>query len=213
MAIESIMTYEKLYDLLRKEKYSQELQKVDENFFRSIIKYLEEKSAIIDAQKSKDSIFAGEIEKTEKQLVNVKKIVKELYEKRENKIMQLALFSSRIKERDIPPVLLPEERKLFLEILEVLNRFRGSVLESVIEKKVPSVPESKPKDIKRTEEDSEKASELKVVRLLHPVPQFVANDLNIYGPFEEEDTSVLPKKTANVLIKKKRAEEIKSETS
>lgn len=207
------MTYEKLYDLLRKEKYSQELQKVDENFFRSIIKYLEEKSAIIDAQKSKDSIFAGEIEKTEKQLVNVKKIVKELYEKRENKIMQLALFSSRIKERDIPPVLLPEERKLFLEILEVLNRFRGSVLESVIEKKVPSVPESKPKDIKRTEEDSEKASELKVVRLLHPVPQFVANDLNIYGPFEEEDTSVLPKKTANVLIKKKRAEEIKSETS
>jgi DNA replication initiation complex subunit (GINS family) len=213
MAIESIMTYEKLYDLLRKEKYSQELQKVDENFFRSIIKYLEEKSAIIDAQKSKDSIFAGEIEKTEKQLVNVKKIVKELYEKRENKIMQLALFSSRIKERDVPPVLLPEERKLFLEVLEVLNRFRGSVLESVIEKKVPSVPESKPKDIKRTEEDSEKASELKVVRLLHPVPQFVANDLNIYGPFEEEDTSVLPKKTANVLIKKKRAEEIKSETS
>ena len=210
---ESIMTYEKLYDLLRKEKYSQELQKVDENFFRSVIKYLEEKSAIIDAQKSKDSIFAGEIEKTEKQLVNVKKIVKELYEKRENKIMQLALFSSRIKERDVSPVLLPEERNLFLEVLEVLNRFRGSVLESVIEKKVPSVPESKPKDIKRTEEDSEKVSELKVVRLLHPVPQFVANDLNVYGPFEEEDTSLLPRKTANVLIKKKRAEEIKNEAS
>jgi len=213
MAIESIMTYEKLYDLLRKEKYSQELQKVDENFFRSIIKYLEEKSAIIDAQRSKDSIFANEIEKTEKQLVNVKKIVKELYEKRENKIMQLALFSSRIKERDVSSVLLPEERKLFLEVLEVLNRFRGSVLESVIEKKVPSVPESKPKDIKRTEEDPEKESELKIVRLLHPVPQFVANDLNVYGPFEEEDTSMLPKKTANVLIKKKRAEEIKNENS
>jgi DNA replication initiation complex subunit (GINS family) len=213
MAEESIITYERLYDLLRKEKYSQELQKSDKDFFKNIIKYLEEKTAIIEAQKSKDSIFSTEVEKTEKQLVNVKKIVKELYEKRENKIMQLALFSSRIKERDVSPALLPEEQKLFLEMVDVLNKFRGSILERVVEKRIPAIKEEKPKDIKREMNETEKGNEMKTIRLLHPVPQFVANDLNVYGPFEEEDTSVLPKKTANVLIKKKRAEEIKSEST
>ena len=213
MAEENIITYEKLYDLLRKEKYSQELQKVDEHFFRSVIKYLEEKTAIIEAQKGKDSIFSGEVEKTEKQLINVKKIVKELYEKREFKIIQLALLSSRIKERDVSASLLPEERRLFLEALDVFNKFRSSILERVVEKQTPVVQEEKPKDIKREMGETEKGKDMKMVRLLHPVPQFVANDLNVYGPFDEEDTSVLPDKTANVLIKKKRAEEIKSEAT
>ena len=213
MSTEGIITYERLYELLRKEKYSQELQKIDEGFFQSVVKYLEEKTAIIQAQKSKESIFSSEIEKTEKQLVNVKKIVKELYEKRENKIMQLALFSSRIKERDVASSLLPEERKLFLEVVDTLSHFRESVLERVVERKAPSTEGRKPKELKREEESSETIQNMKVVRMVHPVPQFVADDMKVYGPFEEEDTSIMPKKAANILIDKKRAEEIKVESS
>lgn len=206
-----IITYEKLYDLLRKEKYSQELQQINPEFFKEVINYLEEKTAILNSQKSKDSIFSSETEKTEKQLKNIKKIVKDIYERRENKIIKLALFSSRINEKDISPSLLPEEKQFFLETLDVLNRFRKEILESVIEKKMPVVKESKPKSIKREESQSESTEETKIVRLTNSLPKFVANDLNIYGPFEEEDTAILPKKTANILIKKKRAEEIKIE--
>ncbi|MEK6903644.1 MAG: hypothetical protein AABW64_03295 [Nanoarchaeota archaeon] len=212
MVSENVMTYEVLYDLLRKEKYSQELQKLDSHFFKSVVKYLGEKSAIIDAQKNKESVFAGEVEKTERQLINVKKLIKEFYEKREGKIMQLALFSSRINEKDIAAVLLPEERQLFLEVLETLNKFRKGIVENVVEKRVPII-ENKPKEIKREESPAPQGSDMNIIRLLHPVPQFIANDLKIYGPFEDEDVGVLPKKTADLLVKKKRAEEIKSENS
>ena len=128
-------------------------------------------------------------------------------------IMQLALFSSRIRERDIAATLLTEEKQLFIEMLETLNKFRKSILESVIEKKIPTVDKDEPKDIKKEENVAENDEETKMIRLLHPVPQFVANDLKVYGPFEEEDTTVLPKKAANVLIKKKRAEELKVEST
>ena len=37
----------------------------------------------------------------------------------------------------------------------------------------------------------------------------MGEDLKIYGPFEKEDVSNIPRKVAEVLIKKNRAEEIK----
>jgi DNA replication initiation complex subunit (GINS family) len=67
-----------------------------------------------------------------------------------------------------------------------------------------------PKDIKTQQNESQNG---KMIRFLHSVPKFVADDLNIYGPFEQEDMSFLPKKTANLLINRKRAEEIKIESS
>jgi hypothetical protein len=41
----------------------------------------------------------------------------------------------------------------------------------------------------------------------------VADDLNTYGPFEKEEMSFLPQKTARLLVKRKRAEEIKIENT
>ena len=37
---DNIITYETLYDILRKEKYNQELQKLDNDFFERVLKYL-----------------------------------------------------------------------------------------------------------------------------------------------------------------------------
>ena len=92
---DGIITYEVLYDILRREKTRQEIQKLDDNFFDDIKKYIENKSSILKDLKTKSSIFAQkEIEKTEKELINIKKIVKDIYEKRESKITQLALSSA-----------------------------------------------------------------------------------------------------------------------
>lgn len=204
--MEEIITYEKLYDILRKEKYSQELQKIEKDFLKSLVKYLKEKEAIAEAQRGKESIFAAEAESTQKQVQNIKKLIKELYEKREYKIMQLAIFASRIGDKELPQALLPEERPLFLDMLNTLSAYRESIVQNMLEKKLPTTPDQ-PQTIKR-DEKATFSSENKVVRFMHAVPKFVANDMNTYGPFEEEDTAILPGKAANVLIDKKRAEEI-----
>ena len=63
----------------------------------------------------------------------------------------------------------------------------------------------KPKTIKTQEE----ASDTKLVRFINAVPKFVGDDLNIYGPYEEQDVANLSERVAKVLVDKNRAEEIK----
>ncbi len=207
-----IITYEKLYDILRKEKYAQELQKIDKDFFRSVVEYLKEKEAIAESQRGKDSIFSTEADNTIKQVGNIKKLIKELYEKREYKIIQLAMFASRIGDKEIPNALLAEERPLFLDVVNTLSVYRESIVQNVIDKRLPT-PGEQPKSIKRDFIDDSKQSDTKIVRFVRAVPKFVANDMNTYGPFDEEDTAIIPNKAADVLIDKKRAEEIKIENT
>jgi len=196
------ITYETVYELLRKEKYETELQLLPQTFFNDVIEYIKEKQTILDSQRAQKSIFSKEAEKTEKQIQNVKKILKELYEKRENKIVQLALFSSRTSISQEYQNMLLEEQEFFNLLLNLLNTYRTGILFNLINLKLPSI--SLPKDIKT--ENKEKS---KLVRFLYPVPRFIGEDLNIYGPFNEEDIANLPSRAANVLINKKRAQEIR----
>lgn len=206
-SMDSTITYDILYELLRKEKYSTELQKIDQNFFKDVIRYLDEKESIIENQKSKESIFSSEVQKTQIQLNNARKVLKELYERRENKIMQLALFSSKINEKpDLSP-LLSEELHIYNEILKILNLGRESILTNVLNKKLPMIEKEKPKELKTISEET------RLIRFLHAVPKFVGTDLNIYGPFEQEDLGNIPLKIADLLIEKKRAEEVTHENT
>ena len=207
-----MLTFETLFELLRKEKINPELQKLDEEFFNQTIQYLEEKSAILKTEQTADSIFSSDSKKTMLQLDNAKKIIKEFYEKRENKITNLAMLSSRAGIKESGANMLKEEKKLYNELLELLSNYREGILHNVLKSKKVSINSKTPppKDIKTQVDQSEKN---KMVRFLHSVPKFVANDLSIYGPFEQEDVSYLPKKTADLLIQRKRAEEIQVEST
>ena len=55
---EVIITYDTLYEILRREKYRPELQSLEPTFFKDVTKYIEEKKSILDSQQKKDSIFA-----------------------------------------------------------------------------------------------------------------------------------------------------------
>lgn len=196
----NIITYEGVYDLLRKEKIYAELQKIPDTFLTEVISYLSEKTAILDSQKQKDSIFAEkEVEKTAKQLENIKKMLKELYERRENKIVKLALIASKtgsLSDTDM----LKEEQEMYNALVSNLTFYRENILTKVLDKKQPSLSN-------KTEENKE-GENLKTVRFTNPVPQFIGNDQKIYGPFEEEYVANLPSKVAELLIRNKRAEEI-----
>lgn len=212
MEKEIIITYESLYELLRREKSRSELQDLDKEFFTDIVNYLKEKDSILNSQKSKDSPFASqEIEKTKKQIENIQKIIKELYEKRESKIVQLSIIASRTNTQN-PNMqsLLPEEKHLYENLIETLSSYRKDILENLIDSKIPKIEKKdsknqKPKDINMPL----KGSQTKLIRILHPIPKFLGTNLEVYGPFEQEDTINLPEKIANLLIENKRAKEIK----
>lgn len=207
---EVIITYESLYELLRREKSRPELQQLNEDFFKDILKYLEDKKAILNSQEKKDSIFNLEVEKTKKQLENIKKIIKDLYERREFKIIQLATISSRTKNDNYNlNAFLPEEKTIYAELIKCLDISRDNILTNILNYKLPSktrhVEELKPKVINM---DSKK-EENKLIRILNPLPKFIGTDLEVYGPFDQENIVNLPSQIANLLINTKKAEEIK----
>ena len=72
-----IITYDTLYEILRREKFRNELQLLDGDFFDNVVSYLNQKSAILDSQKNRDSIFSSEYKKTERTIQNTKKLLKE----------------------------------------------------------------------------------------------------------------------------------------
>ena len=116
---DSLITYETLYEILRLEKHHTEPQRIDPQFFSQVSKYLSEKQKILLSQEGKESVFSSQnVIKTRKQVESIQKILKELYEKRESKIVQSALLISRTmgKAQDIEG-LLPEEKDLYLELI------------------------------------------------------------------------------------------------
>lgn len=198
------IVFETLYELLRREKYKNELQQLESTFYTDVIKYLTEKNSMLESQ-SKSNIFASaELQKTQKTVENAKKIIRELYDRRESKVIQLARIASMMGETTEFPEILPEERGIFKEIRETLVKYRKGVLDNVVMAKQPQIEEEKPKELK-----SDKKTGTKLVRFLSPTPKFIGEDLNVYGPYDEEDMAALPAKVAGVLIKKNRVELIK----
>ena len=90
------ITLETLYDILRNEKKREDLQKLESTFFIDVISYMREKQAFLATKKDVDDLFAsGEKDKLEYEIRSIKRILKEIYEKREKKILDIALNRSR----------------------------------------------------------------------------------------------------------------------
>lgn len=204
-----VITYETLYDILRREKARPELQELPNNYLEDLINYIKKKREILESQESKKSIFTSiEVQKTRKQIENIQKIIKELYERRESKLIQLALIASRTNiGTDEKRVMLPEEQEFYEEVTNKLNFFRENLLYELSIGKLPKIELThyKPKDLKIVEEPNKSTRSLKV---LCDIPKFVGTDLETYGPFKEEDITEIPHEIAELLIKQKRAEEI-----
>lgn len=204
-----IITYESLYELLRREKYRPELQKLDSDFYKNAMNYLKEKQAILDSQETRESIFAANgVEKTKTQLRNIQKILKEIYEKREAKVIQLALFNSRSSSLVFnESSLLPEEQAIFGSVRDVLSRFREGILFNILSSTPPSLPVQKEKPLKTTDEINKVEPSIPRIRILAELPEFVGPDMNVYGPFEQGQVVGLPKEVSDILVMNSQAEE------
>ncbi len=179
----TILTFETLYNILRKEKTIVELQELEKSFYQDINNYQKDKEKVLETQPSPI---------IKKQLENTRRVIEELYEKREKKLIQLAISNLKTKEPNIENIL-PEELELYQKILKILKETKRQILKT-----------------ENIEKNIEKKSDLLTIRLKQPIPKFVDTNLKAYGPFEEEYMASVPRKIAEILIKNQKAEEIKS---
>jgi len=214
MEKEVVITYETLFEILRREKSREELQELPENFNEEVKKYLREKKQTMIST-PEDPFSEIEREKTQRQILNIKKILNELYERREKKIMAMALSKSRTPKSVIETsTLLANERVLYEKLLSILNEarqeaLRGIIIDESAERKV----EEKPPETQEQQEEVNtespaptKENGLQKIRFLCDVSQFVGPNLEIYGPFKADETANLPASVCKVLISKNKAE-------
>lgn len=129
------ITYETLYEILRREKSTDELQKLDHTFCTDVLSYLRDKTKILADAAGKFDVFSvNERDSTQVQLNNIKRILKELYEKRERKIIDMALNKSRTNSNIIDTAnLLDIERPIYNELIKTLDSFRKDILLAMLE--------------------------------------------------------------------------------
>lgn len=132
------VTYETLFDLLRREKSKNELQEIDSTFYVDVVMYLRSKQNMLS--NSSATVSRAEQEKIRIQLKNIKRILRELYEIREKKILNLAVSKVRTGSSLIDTSkLLNEERGLYEETVSILEKYKKGVLYRLTNYEIPSV--------------------------------------------------------------------------
>ncbi len=214
------ITLETLYDILRNEKKREDLQKLEETFFLDVVSYLREKKGLLALKKEESNLFAsGERDKIDYELRSIQRILKELYEKREKKIIDIALNKSKTGSDIIDTsAMLKEEKEFYQQVLSTLDAFRNGILFQLFRSELPSIqpvqPQIKPLEVRKQEirEELEQGSsppaKMTKIRFTHAVPSFVWKDLKVYGPFRQgEETEIFPE-VAELLVRKGRAEKV-----
>ncbi|MEM2873948.1 MAG: hypothetical protein QW063_00610 [Candidatus Nanoarchaeia archaeon] len=193
-------SYEDLYEILRAEKYSTDLQPIDKEQLKKISAYFKSKEEFLVRQK--DAGFDEAAEKTKLELENAKRALRDLYDRRERKVISRALFTARggFKLKDTTNMLLSEE-KLYFALLEIIKQSGEGFFEFLNHSYT-----AEPKHLKETEQASLSGS--KRIKLLEAIPELIDTKLNRYGPFTAGSEVELPIELAELLLKQNKAVEI-----
>jgi len=186
-----MITYQELYDILRKEKYNEALQKLPDNFLQEVSAYLAEKKSILARE---GDLFSDALRVTRKQFDNALSITKEILAIRQKKVLNLAFVAAAtgISKRDTEN-LLEHEKALFETVVGQLEQNQEKI-NAVLDGKL-----QEEKDLKNI-----------LVRFKEDVSAFLA-DKNEYGPFKKGDIANLPREIAEILISSNKAAQIDEE--
>lgn len=174
-----MITYNDIYEAARKERYSEQLQKLPKSFVSDVAIYLKDKRGLIT--KEKDA-FLDVVIKTKKQLENAVTLFKELMLRRRKKILNLVLIAAEtgIAKQDFDNML-KFEKNLFEEFLRCLE---------VSDKKMKEIFNGKQEKIAKNE----------LIVFLEDVEEFMDLEGKKTGPFEKGQIANIPKEIAKILI-------------
>jgi DNA replication initiation complex subunit (GINS family) len=182
-----MITYNDIYEAARKERYSEQLQKLPKKFIEDVSVYLKEKKEL--ASKEED-VFSDVIIKTQKQLENAVTLFKELMLRRRKKILNLVLVAAEtgISKQDFDNMLI-FEKELFDELMKNINVSDKKLAESM-----------------NGEKEKEKKYELVVFK--KDVDEFMGLDGQTIGGFEKGQMANIPVEIAKILVDAGKAEVI-----
>jgi len=180
-----MITYNDIYEAARKERYSEQLQKLNKNFISDVAEYLKEKREITLKE---DDVFSDVILKTKKQLENAITLFKELMLRRRKKILNLVLIAAEtgISKQDFDNMFIIE-KELFEELMKCIDFSDKKLNESLNGKK-------------------EEKQENKLVVFKTDVKEFVDLSGEKMGPFEKGQIANIPRKIVNILIEDRKVE-------
>jgi len=226
--MEETFSYEDIYELLRVERASSDLQLMDIKDLAKIRDYIKAKKDLLDKQDSSTSIFSSQKRaKIQLEIDNALRALRDLYERRERKVINRAILSIRTdsKLKDTSNMLESEE-KLHNILLTVLQDSKDKFLnlieskEEIILKKTPESEEevltNKMEEVKESisepsQETPEEIAATNLVRIkfIEDVPELMGSDLKKYGPFTKDLVSEVPEELAKLIISQNKAEEVK----
>jgi len=183
-----MITYNDIYECLRKEKYSEQLQPLSKKFISEVSNYISEKKKLFSQE---GEIFSEETLKTKKQIENAMSIFEELMMIRKKKLLGLVFVASEIgiNKKDFENML-DFEKELFDSMVGLMKD---------AEKKLSFQFSNNINVISQNDE-------LKLLMFLTDVEDFVGFDGATYGPFKKGDITNISKQVADILISDKKAE-------
>lgn len=231
MADEEVFTYDDLYEILRQELSTKDLQPLETETIKKIKKYLDSKEELLS--KSKSTKFLKEKRKLLDEIENARQILSKVYQKRIKKIITRAIFTIRSESgaRDTSNML-PFEEEVYNKLIKNLEKSKEKFFSTVEEGKTEgSKPKSEKtkkekkkekKDKKKSKEKKEESKELKSkekkesektktkeIRMLEDIPELTGPNLKNYGPYKEGEVAELPAELAVLIINKGKARELK----
>ncbi len=184
-----MITYNDVYEAARKERYSEQLQKISNSFIVELAKYLKEKKEIASKE---DDAFSDVIIKTKKQLENAVTLFKELMLRRRKKILNLVLIAAEtgISKQDFDNML-SFEKSLFEDLMKCVD---------ISDKKLNEVLNGK---------EETKKNELVIFK--ENVEEFVGLDGEKMGPYDKGEIVNLSKEITKILIEDGKVEMVGEE--
>jgi DNA replication initiation complex subunit (GINS family) len=181
-----MITYNDILEIVRKERYSEQLNLLPKNFIQDIAEYFRDKTKFSSKE---EDIFSEAILKTKKQLENAISIFRELMKKRKKKILSLAFIAveTGISKRDYDNML-DFEKEMFDKIVKNLEDE---------EKRINSLVNNSEKTEAKTN---------MMIFFKENADDFMDLEGHKLGPFEKGDIASLPEDVAKILIESGRAE-------
>lgn len=182
-----MLTFSDIYEAMRKEKYSENLQMLPKKFLVEVSEYFDEKKEFLSKE---DDLFSDMAIKSKKKLDNAISSFRDLLRIRKKKILNLAFVASQvgINKKDFEN-LLSFEKDLFEELVRSLER----------------AEKNQTADMIGAQKDTRKH---RLVRFLEDVPEFLGFDGSEIGPFKKGEIANLESEIVDILEKDNRIEPI-----
>jgi len=183
-----MLTFSDIYEAMRKEKYSENLQILPRVFLSDASDYFKEKKDFLNKE---DDLFSDVAIKSKKKLDNAQQSFRDLLRIRKKKILNLAFVASQvgISKRDFEN-LLGFEKDLFEELVRSLERAEKNQVGDM------------------SGNGKETECKHRLVRFLEDLPEFLDAEGNAVGPFAKGEVANLECEVVGMLESDKKIEVI-----